>query len=187
MLHWTVAFSWAMPEFIDQPHASASQLTITQHLLIYTQFCTKCALTCQITDSPWSLHSSQKKVQGFKQPISQSPSTDSCISIRRAELCDNRAASDSDHHQMRDSRKESTGGLEATDSWDNTIIQGVSKRALQLWKRIEIYTEDIHNVLNCQNVSKHTEFYLGYLWFNVTSIGNVADVPPVVSFLPHAT
>jgi hypothetical protein len=40
-------------------------------------------------------------------------------------------------------------------------IQGVSKRALQLWKRIEIYTEDIHNVLNCKNVAKHTEFYLG--------------------------
>ena len=39
--------------------------------------------------------------------------------------------------------------------------QGVSKRALQLWKLIEIYTEDIHNVLNCQNVAKHTEFYLG--------------------------
>ena len=43
----------------------------------------------------------------------------------------------------------------------NRNIQGVSKRALQLWKRIEIYTEDIHNVLNCQNVAKHTEFYLG--------------------------
>jgi hypothetical protein len=42
-----------------------------------------------------------------------------------------------------------------------TNIQGVSKRALQFWKRIEIYTEDIHNVLNCQNVAKHTEFYLG--------------------------
>jgi len=40
-------------------------------------------------------------------------------------------------------------------------IQGVSKRALQLWKLIEIYTEDIHKVLNCQNVAKHTEFYLG--------------------------
>ena len=40
-------------------------------------------------------------------------------------------------------------------------IQGVSKRALQLWKRIEIYTEDIHNVSNCQNVAKHTECYLG--------------------------
>ena len=26
-------------------------------------------------------------------------------------------------------------------------IQGVSRRALQLWKLIEIYTEDIHNVL----------------------------------------
>jgi hypothetical protein len=42
-----------------------------------------------------------------------------------------------------------------------SIIQGVSKRALQIWKRIEIYTEDIHNVMNCQNVAKHTEFYLG--------------------------
>jgi hypothetical protein len=41
------------------------------------------------------------------------------------------------------------------------IIQGVSKRALQFWKLIEIYTEDIHKILNCQNVSKHTEFYLG--------------------------
>jgi hypothetical protein len=41
------------------------------------------------------------------------------------------------------------------------IIQGVSKRDLQLWKRIEIYTEDIHNVLYCQNVAKHTKFYLG--------------------------
>ena len=41
------------------------------------------------------------------------------------------------------------------------VIQGVSKRALQLWKLIEIYTEDIHKVLNCQNVAKHTEFYLG--------------------------
>ena len=40
-------------------------------------------------------------------------------------------------------------------------VQGVSKRALQLWKLIEIYTEDIHKVLNCQNVAKHTEFYLG--------------------------
>jgi len=42
-----------------------------------------------------------------------------------------------------------------------SYIQVVSKRALQLWKRIEIYTEDIRNVLNCQNVAKHTEFYLG--------------------------
>jgi hypothetical protein len=41
------------------------------------------------------------------------------------------------------------------------IIQGVSKRALKFLKLIEIYTEDIHNVLYCQNVAKHTEFYLG--------------------------
>jgi hypothetical protein len=31
------------------------------------------------------------------------------------------------------------------------------------------------------------EFYLWQLWFNVTSIGNEADVPPAVNFLPHAT
>jgi hypothetical protein len=42
-----------------------------------------------------------------------------------------------------------------------SYIQGVSKRALQLWKLIKIYTEDIHNVLNCQNVAKHAKFYLG--------------------------
>jgi hypothetical protein len=41
------------------------------------------------------------------------------------------------------------------------IVQGVSKRALQILKLIEIYTEDIHNVFNCQNEAKHTEFYLG--------------------------
>jgi hypothetical protein len=40
-------------------------------------------------------------------------------------------------------------------------LQGVWKRALQLWKLIEFYTEDIHKVLKCQNVAKHTEFYLG--------------------------
>jgi hypothetical protein len=27
-------------------------------------------------------------------------------------------------------------------------------------------------VLNCHNVAKHAEFYLGYLRFNVTSTGN---------------
>ena len=44
---------------------------------------------------------------------------------------------------------------------EKTSVQGVSNRALQIWKLIEIYTEDIHKVLNCQNVAKHTEFYLG--------------------------
>jgi len=43
----------------------------------------------------------------------------------------------------------------------SNIIQSVSKRALQLRKRIEIYTEDIQNVLNCQNIAKHAEVYLG--------------------------
>jgi hypothetical protein len=30
----------------------------------------------------------------------------------------------------------------------------------------------MHSVLNCHNVAKHTEFYLGQLRFIVTSIGN---------------
>jgi hypothetical protein len=38
------------------------------------------------------------------------------------------------------------------------LILGVSKRALQLWKSIQMYTEDIHNVLNCQNVVNHCKF-----------------------------
>jgi hypothetical protein len=38
------------------------------------------------------------------------------------------------------------------------IIQGVTKRALQLWKSILIYTEDVHNVLNCNNVARHCKF-----------------------------
>jgi hypothetical protein len=50
-----------------------------------------------------------------------------------------------------------------TNLWNPVLdkIQGVLKRALQIWKLIEIYTEDIHKVLNCQNVAKHTEFYVG--------------------------
>jgi hypothetical protein len=51
--------------------------------------------------------------------------------------------------------------IKLTYKGTNIYIQGVSKRALQLSKLIEIYTEDIHKVLNCQNVAKHTEFYLG--------------------------
>jgi hypothetical protein len=30
----------------------------------------------------------------------------------------------------------------------------------------------MHSVLNCHDVAKHTELYLGYLRFNVTSNGN---------------
>jgi hypothetical protein len=41
------------------------------------------------------------------------------------------------------------------------FIQGVSKKSFTTLKAYKIYTEDIHNVLNCQNVAKHTEFYLG--------------------------
>lgn len=70
-----------MPDCIDQQYVSAPQLTYTQHVLTYTQFCIKCAVTCQITDSLWSLHSSQKKAQCFV-PISHSLSTDRHISIQ---------------------------------------------------------------------------------------------------------
>jgi hypothetical protein len=61
-----------------------------------------------------------------------------------------------------------------------SIIQGVSKKALQIWKLIEIYTEDIHNVLNCQNVAKHTEFYLGELFATVSTpfLDSFFAVPP---------
>jgi hypothetical protein len=45
--------------------------------------------------------------------------------------------------------------------WLPLVMQGVSKRALQLLKLIYIYSEDMYNVLNCHNVTKHTEFYLG--------------------------
>jgi hypothetical protein len=45
----------------------------------------------------------------------------------------------------------------------------------------------MYSVLKCHNIAKHIDFYLRQLWYNVTSIGNAADVPPVVNILPHAT
>jgi hypothetical protein len=41
-------------------------------------------------------------------------------------------------------------------------------------------------VLKCHNIAKHIEVYLRQLWFDVTSIGNAADVPSVVNILPQA-
>jgi hypothetical protein len=38
---------------------------------------------------------------------------------------------------------------------------------------MQIYSEDLYSVLKCHSVAKHTEFYLGYLRFNVTFTGNV--------------
>jgi hypothetical protein len=66
-------------------------------------------------------------------------------------------------------------------------MQGVSKVALQLGKRIYIYIEGVHNILKCKQVGKHIRFYVGQLWFDMTSICDAADVPPVFSFFPHAT
>jgi hypothetical protein len=40
-------------------------------------------------------------------------------------------------------------------------LQCVSETALQLWKLILIYLEDIHSVFDYYDVAKHTEFYLG--------------------------
>jgi hypothetical protein len=57
-------------------------------------------------------------------------------------------------------------------SQNSCEIQVVSKRALQLWNLIYIYSEDMYSVLSCSNVAKHTEFYLGYLRLNVTSSDN---------------
>jgi hypothetical protein len=34
------------------------------------------------------------------------------------------------------------------------------------------YSEDTYSVLNCNNVAKHDEFYLGELRFNATFTGN---------------
>jgi hypothetical protein len=39
--------------------------------------------------------------------------------------------------------------------------KNVSKRALQLWNLVYIYSEDMYSVLNCHTVPKHIEFYLG--------------------------
>jgi hypothetical protein len=45
----------------------------------------------------------------------------------------------------------------------------------------------MYSVLKRHNIAENTEFYLGCLWLDVTSIGNTADVPHVVNILPHAT
>jgi hypothetical protein len=42
-------------------------------------------------------------------------------------------------------------------------VYGVSKIALQLWKLVYIYPEDMNSVFNCHNVAKHTKFDLGRL------------------------
>jgi hypothetical protein len=52
-------------------------------------------------------------------------------------------------------------------------MYGVSKRDLQLPNIMCIYLEDMCSGLNCHSVAKHTEFYLGQFWFNVTFAGNV--------------
>jgi hypothetical protein len=53
------------------------------------------------------------------------------------------------------------------------IIQCASKRALQLWELMQIYAEDMHGILNCHDVVKHTKFYLGYgsMWLSLITQG----------------
>jgi hypothetical protein len=41
----------------------------------------------------------------------------------------------------------------------------------------------MHSVLNCHNVAKHIEFYLGQLLFNVTSTGNAGCLKKNVTTL----
>jgi hypothetical protein len=47
--------------------------------------------------------------------------------------------------------------------WYNlfVLIEGASERALQLRKHIYLYSEDMCSVLNCHDVARHAEFYLG--------------------------
>jgi hypothetical protein len=59
-----------------------------------------------------------------------------------------------------------------TTSNRNAIIEGVSKRALQLRKLIYIYSQNTYSILICYNVAKDAEFYQRPLRFNVTSTGN---------------
>jgi hypothetical protein len=49
---------------------------------------------------------------------------------------------------------------------------GCFKKDFTTLKAYTIYPEDMYSVLNCHNVARHTEFYLGLLRFNVTSTAN---------------
>jgi hypothetical protein len=49
---------------------------------------------------------------------------------------------------------------------------GCFKKSFTSLKAYYIYSEDMYSVLNCHNVAKHTEFFLGQLRFNATSTGN---------------
>jgi hypothetical protein len=42
-----------------------------------------------------------------------------------------------------------------------SLSRVLQKRASQIWKLIQMYSEDMYSVLTCHNVAKHTEFYLG--------------------------
>jgi hypothetical protein len=37
----------------------------------------------------------------------------------------------------------------------------VLQKQLYNFGSLSIYSEDMHSVLNCHNIAKHTEFYLG--------------------------
>jgi hypothetical protein len=45
----------------------------------------------------------------------------------------------------------------------------------------------MYSVLNCRNVAKHTEFYLGYVRFNVTSTGNAGLQKELYNDIPKFT
>jgi hypothetical protein len=58
------------------------------------------------------------------------------------------------------------------ECFHSQLIRTVSKRDLHLWKHIYICSEDMYSALNCNNVAKHSEFYLGKLCFSATVIHN---------------
>ena len=87
-----------------------------------------------------------RKTHNFKWPLASSPH----IPHKQNSSASNWKRDTTKHHPQ-----------QTTTHKERRYVQGVSKRVLQLWKLIEIYTEDIHNVLNCQNIAKHTQFYLG--------------------------
>jgi hypothetical protein len=66
----------------------------------------------------------------------------------------------SDNALLRGGKQLLTRGYEFLLPGAMSVIQDVSKRALQLWKRIQNYSEDICSGLSCHNVAKYTEVYL---------------------------
>jgi hypothetical protein len=57
-------------------------------------------------------------------------------------------------------------------------VYRVFKKELYNFVSLYKFIQRTLSVLNCHNITKHTEFYLGWLRFNVTSIGNAGINDP---------